>query len=131
MTLASEIVGRALLRIGVSPISQEPEAADAALTLVAMNEVMHGFKARGADLTHTTLNAADTFSLPAEFEGAIADLTADHVASNYGVRHPNPNDVRRARQAIMARYHVQAALVVDEGLKVMPQQYWAGQRSIY
>ena len=124
MTTANEICARALRMIGVAPIGQEPDAADAALTLSTLNDVLHGFKARGADLSHTTLAAADTFALAAEYEGAIVDLLADRVAPHYGTMHPHQSDVRRARQQIMNAYHVQAEQTVDPGLALMPSQFW-------
>ena len=125
MTTANEICGSALLMIGVAPVGQAADAADAALALDTLNNIMHGFKARGADLSHTTLAAADTFPLAAEYEGAMIDLLADRVAPNFGTMHPHQTDVRRARQQIMNAYHVQAEQTVDPGLAQMPSQLWA------
>ena len=51
MTTANEICASALLMLGVAPIGQAADAADAALALDTLNNIMHGFKARGADLS--------------------------------------------------------------------------------
>ncbi len=126
MTTANEICAAALRMIGVSPIGQEPDAADAALALDALNNLLHGFKARGADLSHTTLAATDTFALAAEYEGAVIDLLADRIAPNYQTVHPHQSDVRRARQQIMAPYHVQDVMTVDPALANLPSKYWSG-----
>jgi hypothetical protein len=123
MTTANEICGRALRLIGASPIGQAPAPADAALALAALNDLLHAFKARGADLTHVTLAAADTFALGSQYVAAVVDLLADRIAPDFGTVHAHQSDVKRARQIIMAAFHVQAVQTVDAALARLPTQW--------
>jgi hypothetical protein len=123
MTTANEICGRALRLIGASPIGQAPAAADAALALDALNDMLHAFKSRGADLSHVTLAAADTFALGDQYVAPVVDLLADRIAPDFGTVHAHQSDAKRARQMIMAAFHVQAEQTVDPTLARLPTQW--------
>lgn len=128
MATAADIVGKALRKIAVASIGQEPDAEDAAVALSALNDLMHGFKSRGADLEHTTLASADTVALSEEYHGALVDLLADRIAPEFSTVHPHRADVLRARQAIMAAYQTTTALTVDPALQRMPSRGWGSTR---
>lgn len=83
MTTASDIVTRALRKIGVK--SSDEDASSEVMTegLEALNAMMHGWKLQGVDLSHTDLALTDTFSLDPEYEEGTVYLLASRLSPDY------------------------------------------------
>ncbi len=128
MATAADIIQGALLKIGVTPIGQEVDANQASHALDELNDMLHGFAAADADLTHTTLAMQDTFALDDEFIGPVKDLLADRVAPVYQTAHPHRADVVRGRARLMAAYQTLTAMEVDGAALNLPSVNWRDNR---
>lgn len=122
MTTAREIITSAYKRVGIAEKDEQLEADYADYGLDALNEMMHGWKARSADTTHTTLALSDDFPLAAEYEGPTITLLANRVSSDYGVQPPPPIQVKDAWDIIAAAFFVMTEATFDDGLLNMPSQ---------
>lgn len=131
MATALDIVTRALRKINVVAIDEEASADESAEALDAMNAMMHGWKARNADTTHTTLALADDFPLNPEYEEPAIILLADKLAGDYGVSPPNQRHVKDAWDAIRAAFMTVTELSIDGGLLDVSSQIGRANSKFY
>lgn len=118
----SEIVTRALRKIRVVA-SDEPATADQIASGVdALNEMMHGWKAQGADVSHTDLAPSDDFSLSDEYRQATIMLLAQYLAGEYNRPPPDKFETDTLWSALQGAYWTDPIVKVDEGLTDMPSQ---------
>lgn len=129
MTTMNDMCKRALRRINIVSAEEDLDAYQAADVLASLNAMMHGWKAEGADIIHTTLTGTDDFPLDVSFEdGVVAQLTV-RVAPDYGMT-PSPFVIAQAASGwdqIAANYSKPNRITMDSGLTRMPSQgmrYW-------
>ena len=111
------------------------EAHEAANGLTALNDMLAGWKARNADVTHSDYaDVSDTFetaTLTAEYRDAVVYLLAEKMAPEYGAT--LTIDAQRsaadAWRTIAANFMVVTAQTVDTGLHIMPSQQFGFNRS--
>lgn len=122
MTATSEIVTRALRKARVVAKDETATADDMADGVDALNMMLHQWKLRGVDLTHTNLAAADTFSLNAEYEEGTVYLLAERLSKDYN--RPVGFDADDFFRAIQAAYMTISVATIPNPLTKMPSQYW-------
>lgn len=120
MTTAREIVTRALVKIGVTDMGDGFEAEQASHALDALNMMMHGWKLRGVDITHTDLVLGDTFPLASEYEEGTVYMLAARLSPDYQV--PAAFDADDWFRAFQAAYRQVNAVTMPPGLLNMPSQ---------
>lgn len=77
MATVSDIVTRALRKIGVVARDESATADDMAEGVATLNAMIHAWSLKGVDLAHTDYTSADTFDLGDEYiEGTIYLLAA-------------------------------------------------------
>lgn len=122
MTTTAQIVTRALRKIRVVAKDEAAPAAEMSEGVDALNMMLHQWKLRGVDLTHTNLAASDTFSLDPEFEEGTVYLLAERLAPDYN--RPAGFDADDFFRAIQAAYMTIAVVTIPNPLTRMPSQYW-------
>lgn len=107
MATALDIVHRALKKAAILPRGEVASAEDASDCLNSLNDMMHGWKLRGADTSHVTLALSDTFPLADEFIEGTVFLLASRISPDYQI--PPAFDADDFFRGIQAAY-----LVIDE-----------------
>lgn len=79
-----DIVTSALRRSGLVPLDQEPEAAEAAETLTALNGMMTGWKKKGVDTSHTQKMLDDLFPLDDSYERGVTAMLVIEISDENG-----------------------------------------------
>ncbi|NBT32030.1 MAG: hypothetical protein EBT13_09060 [Rhodobacteraceae bacterium] len=120
MTTTREIVHRALTKIGVIDMGDAAPADEATHALDALNAMMHGWKLRGVDLTHTDLAMGDTFSLASEYEEGTVYLLAARLSPDFQA--PAGFDADDWFRAFQAAYRQANTVTMPPGLLNMPSQ---------
>ncbi len=119
MTTARTVIKRALRRLAVTTIGQEPSAEEASDGLEALNDMLHGLKGEGGDVGFATLTLNDDLPVAREYIKPIVDLLMRELAPEFGVT----LTVNQAEAASSARRILQAAfseipvLTIDRGLR--------------
>lgn len=105
-------------------------AEDAEDALATLNMMMHGWKAKGADVQHSNLALNDAFSLPEEYHEGVVYLLASRLATEVGVPQPTADgfDVDSWWRALQAAYWTKTKATIDSGLQRMPSQFWGHSR---
>jgi hypothetical protein len=83
MALMSEIATDALRKIGVVAEDEQASADSIANAVRTLNQMLHGWKLRGVDLTYSTLPADATFPLDPEFEEGTVYVLAGRLSPNF------------------------------------------------
>lgn len=120
MTTAREIVTRALVKIGVADMGDSYESEQASHALGALNAMMHAWKLRGVDITHTDLALGDTFPLASEYEEGAAYMLASRISPDYQA--PASFDADDWFRGFQAAYRQANAATMPPGLLNMPSQ---------
>jgi len=120
MTTALDIITRAYRKAGIAA-HDEPLTADQAIYgRDALNAMMHGWKLRGVDLEHVSLELADTFSLDPEFEEGTTFLLAGRISPDYQV--PVSFDADDWFRTFQAAYTVIPEATIPRTLRRTPSQ---------
>ena len=125
MTTANEIIRDALRDLGVLDIGEAAPPEYAADAISVLNQMLHGWKAMGVDITHTDLATSDDLTTGPEYDEPIYVLLAQRLAPRYSVAY-DPVRARMAWDTIYAGLAADVEGKVDEGLTRMPSQYWYG-----
>lgn len=83
MATARDVVVTALRLLGAVASGEEPTADEARDGLVALNHMLHAWKARGVDIGHADLALTDAVSLADEQLEGAAHLLALRLAPEY------------------------------------------------
>lgn len=122
MALTSEIVTRALKKIGVVARDESANADDMDDGVQALNDMIFAWKLAGVDTSHTALAATDTFPLAAEYhEGTVYHL-AERLSPDY--ERPRTFDADDWFRKIQAAYMTVPTVTIQAPLTRMPSQYW-------
>lgn len=128
MTTATSAIESALRLIGVVAKDEAMDAQDAANGLLAMNQMMHGWKARGVDIGHFDYALETDIALDDMFIEDLIYLLAVRLAGEYGVPRPQPDGIDHW-QGLSNLYTRLAPLTVDAGLLRLPSQFGRNYRS--
>lgn len=85
MTTVRDVIQRAFRKVGILAHDEDLEGADSQNGLDAFNELLHGFSARGVDLTYTDLDFEDTFPLADKYREGVVYLLADRISPEYAL----------------------------------------------
>lgn len=99
--IASELVTRALRRIGVVAHNNPATADQLSTGIDTLNSMLLSYKAMSADLEHVELGLRDTVALPSQYDLFLIHCLAAELAPQYSVAAP---DADRARRLIQAHY---------------------------
>jgi len=125
MTLTSTIVTRAFRKIGVGAEGESLTADQAEDGVTALNMMMHGWKLRAVDLTHTDLAATDDFSLASEFEEGVVYMLASRLSPDYSI--PPDFDADDWFRGIQAAYAPARVVTIPAALLRTPTgRRWGG-----
>lgn len=130
MTTMREIVNGALAAGGYTELGDEPDGDEFSYTLDVLNDMLHGWRAKGVDIGHATLAAAENVNLLEEhIEGVKLILAVNpRMITRFGVA-PDPELRTEARQAwnrIYAAYAAPRPAPANDGLSQMPSQRGRG-----
>lgn len=116
MTTALDIVTRAYRKLGVSGMGEALDAEMVDEGVDALNDMMHGWKLQGVDITHTSLASDDAFPLGPEFQEGTVYLLASRLSSNFEV--PASFDADAWFRTFQAAYLTIDEVVIPLGLRV-------------
>jgi homospermidine synthase len=120
MTTARDIVHAALRKALVIGAGDDAAADDASDALFALNSMMHGWKARSVDVSHTDLALSDAFPLDAQFIEGTVYMLASRLAPDYQV--PQPFDADDWFRTLQAAYHTPLEIAVENALTRPPSR---------
>lgn len=118
MTLVSEIVTRAYRKIGVGAEGETLNADALADGVTALNAMMHGWKLKSVDITHSDLAATDAFSLDPEYEEGTVYLLASRLSPDYET--PQNFDADDWFRNFQAAYRVSTKVTIPTALRSLP-----------
>lgn len=121
MTSTLEIVSRAYRKVGILAHGVELTADEIADGVDALNAMIHGWKLRAADTSHTNLAATDTFPLGPEYEEGTVYLLASRLAPDYSI--PQAFDADDWFRTFQAALHTPLTVAMPKSLTQMPSQF--------
>lgn len=132
MTTAREVIYRALRQLGVSDPDETPTGRQASDALVALNAMVHGWKANGVDVGHAdwTLDDEVDLEIDPEFVRGLSAMLAIDLAPEYPGAQINVAVGKMSDdgwKALIARYHdtsTDSDLTCDAGLQSIGIQRW-------
>lgn len=100
MATVRDIVERAHKKMGVIGKGESMPADYLSDGVDALNEMLHGWKSMGVDVSHSDLSEADTFPLADEYKEGTIYMLAARLSPEYSLPPMfNPDDWFRALQA--------------------------------
>lgn len=120
MTTVNEVVTAACRKIGVAGIETGVPAAYATAGLFALNAMMHGWKARGVDVSHTDVSLSDTFPLDDQYVEGTIYLLAERIGPEY--QKPAFFDADDWFRSLQAAYQTVPTLTVPSALQRPPSR---------
>ena len=116
---ASDLIGQAFRRLGVTAEGEQPSAEEASDALTTLNTMLHGFKADGIDYAHTDLALSSTVNFPDEELAMVRDLLANELAPGFSA----PVDriagaILNAKRTLQARYTFLLPATLDKAVIV-------------
>lgn len=120
MTTARDIIRRAHSKIGVIGAGEPLPAQDLVDGLNALNSMLHGFKLRNVDLSHSDMAAGDLIPIGSEFDEGLVYLLAARLASDFEV--PQTFDADDWMRQFQAAYAVPSEVTLEAPLTQMPSQ---------
>ena len=130
MTSMREIVNDALQTAGWVEFGDTPDDDEFSYSLTALNEMFHGWRAKGVDIGHATLDAEENVNLLEEHIEGAKLLLATHprMVTRFGVP---PHDyvfaeAKKAWNRIYAAYAAPGPAPANDGLAQMPSQRGRG-----
>lgn len=120
MATMLDIVTRAHRTAGIGGQGEELDADMAAEGLEFLNAMMHEWKLRGVDISHSDLSLAATFPLDPEYEFGTATLLASRISPNYN--RPVMFDADDFFRAIQAAYMTIAEVSLPKATYQVPSK---------
>lgn len=118
MATASDIVTRSMRSLRLLASGDEPTADELADALVALNDMLFGWRIEGLDIAHTTLVAATTVDVPDDHLNTIRLSLAERLSGEFGAE-LSPSDqmtLSEGMKALRAYYLSIADLTGDNPL---------------
>ena len=122
MALTSDIVKAALEEIRVVAQDDSASSIEMSKGVERLNRMIHAWKLAGVDVSHTDLEANDTFALDPEYEEGTIYLLAERLSHSY--RRPPSFDADDFFRKIQAAYMTVTAVTLPTALTQLPSQYW-------
>lgn len=111
MATVRNIVEGALVKIGVSPVGDAADAAEAAVGLSSYNDVLSGFVQDGWLTAHTVAGLGDAVVIGTAYHEGLKALVAVRVASAFNFA--APPDVRMQAREVLSRLAAAAFVAGD------------------
>lgn len=123
-TTAHDIIEMALRRIRIVSRDEAMEADDVAHALKALNLMLHGWDAKGANINHSNYELSSSVQIDERLHDGIVHLLAVRLATDFSVPLPTSDgtDYRNWWQVIRAAGTDQADVSFDSGLLNLPSQ---------
>lgn len=83
MATVLDVIRAAHSKIGVQLRADDLESEYASVGLDALNEMLHAWKLRSVDISHTDVSLTDTFPLADEYREGTAYLLAEKISPEY------------------------------------------------
>ncbi len=128
MATMRDVVISGIRQTGLLPLGQAPNNAEVVDGLEALNDMMHGWKANGVDISHTTKTLLQTFPLADMHLSGVKALLAVKMC---GVNGAEPSaatvlDAKAGWRALQAAYiSAPENVQIDKGLTTTPGQRFA------
>lgn len=120
MPTVREICTRTLRKLDVVPLGGAADGDEIAEALDAYNDMLHGWRILGVDVSHVSQDLNDTFALEDQFIEGTVYLLASRLSPNFQI--PPQFDVDGWWRAIQAQYTTVDEVTFDSGLKDLPSQ---------
>lgn len=98
MATYQDIVRRALLRLGVTPLGESMTAEEAQHGMDVCNDMLHSWALRGTDVGHVTATLTTTVRLPDFMHAALVACLAERLAPDFMVAAPDAREDFRTLQ---------------------------------
>lgn len=121
MATTLEIVTRAFRKIGVVSATETLTADQVASGVDTLNMMMHAWKTRGVDVTHSDLAASDTFTLDPEYHEGTVYVLAGRLSPDYSI--PPEFDADDWFRTLQAAYQTPLTVTIPRALTQMPSQF--------
>lgn len=126
MATVEDIVTAAFRKIGVVSEDEDLQASTLSVGVDSYNRMLHAWKLRGVDVSHTTQVSTDTFPLAEEYEEGTIYVLASRLSPDYTV--PANFDADDWFRTLQAAYMVIAESTISTALTRMPSRYWRDTR---
>ena len=120
MVTVRDIIQRASIKANVVGYGENLPAEYASEGLSAFNEMLHAWKARGVDVSHSDLDLNSTFPLPDQFREGVIYLLAARMSHEFRL----PSSFREGDwfRGVQAYYAVVPTLTVEPALTIPPSR---------
>ena len=126
MTTVADVVSQAFRKIGVAAEDEALSADAMSAGVDAYNNMVHAWKLRGVDLSHTDQTSSDTFPFAAEYVEGTVYLLASRLSPDYEV--PASFDADDWFRTFQAANTTADAVTIPTALTRMPSRYWRSSR---
>jgi hypothetical protein len=120
MTKTSNIMERALRKIGVVSETEVMTGDQFTHAIETLNSMIHAWELEGVDLDWTDLTGNEDFPLAAKYHEGVVYLLADRLSPDYEI--PRSFDADRWFRSIQAANVVIPTVTMPKALQIMPSQ---------
>ena len=120
MPTVREICTRALRKLDVVPLGGAADGDEINEAITVYNDMLHGWKILGVDISHVTQSANDTFPLEDQFIEGTVYVLASRLSPNYQI--PPQFDTDGWWRAIQAQYALIPTVTLDRSLTDVPSR---------
>lgn len=120
MATMRDIIKRSYRKLGIVATDASMTADQASDGIETLNAVLHEWKLRDVDITHSDLTLNDTFPLADEYKEGTVHILAGRLSPDYETpANFNPDDFFRA---IQAAYSTIATVTLDKAVTELPSK---------
>lgn len=136
MATARDVVQRALRIIEVAAVDEPVTAEIADVGLIALNDMLNGWRAHSVDVGHSTdytlSSTFETATLTSDYRDAVTHCLAKALASEFGVSLSTEAamNARDGWTVIQSNFLTSNPLKVDGGMLKLPSRKWGNLRSL-
>ncbi|MGB1215820.1 MAG: packaged DNA stabilization gp4 family protein [Pikeienuella sp.] len=127
MATVADVVRKSLRKIGVLASDEAAQAHDMENGVDAFNMMLHGWKIHGVDVSHTDLEATDTFPLDPEYQEGTVYLLAQRISPDFET--PASFDADWFWRAIQGAYMTIEEATLEKALYRMPSRQLPGSET--
>lgn len=120
MATMRDIIVRAFRKASITGVDTNPTATEIDEGLTALNGMLHEWKLRGVDISHSTLALNGTFPIGPEYEDGTAYLLASRLSPDYLA--PVSFDADDFFRTIQAAYMTIATVSLDKAVTEVPSK---------
>lgn len=120
MATMQDVIERAYRKLGIVAYDTAMTADEASEGLDTLNSLLHEWKLRDVDITHTDLELVDTFPLGDEFKEGTVHILASRLSPNYEV--PANFDPDHFFRVIQAAYLAIDEVSLDKAVTEVPSK---------